>query len=315
METFGNEIKPFLSFKYYCSKCHYGTCKKSNYESHLDSLKHSKETFGNKNQPLLSQNKHPCEYCNKSYHARSGLWKHKKKCITNISLIITETTNKDELKQKTEELINFLMKENSEFKQLIIDQNKQMFELAKNSGNNNNNNSHNTNNSFNLQFFLNETCKDALNIMDFVSQLQVSIKDLEETGRLGFVEGISKIFINGLNNLDISNRPVHCSDSKREVLYIKDNDQWNKESEDKVVLTNALKHVVSKNMKLIPEWRDQHPKCNDSDSKENDRYLKIVMEAMPGSTKEESTNNYCKIIKNIAKETTIPKCSSTVSPV
>jgi hypothetical protein len=300
-----------------CKSCDYYGSKQSEWLRHVNTKKHSYRLNGNKMEIKNAQKNaiFNCELCSKKYLSISGLWKHKKKCITNINLIITETTNKDELKQKTEELINFLMKENSEFKQLIVDQNKQMFELAKNSGNNNNTNSHNnTNNSFNLQFFLNETCKDALNIMDFVSQLQVSIKDLEETGRLGFVEGISKIFINGLNNLDISNRPVHCSDSKREVLYIKDNDQWNKESEDKVVLTNALKHVVSKNMKLIPEWRDQHPKCNDSDSKENDRYLKIVMEAMPGSTKEESTNNYCKIIKNIAKETTIPK-SSTVSSV
>jgi len=311
-----SEKLPKVAKSFYCENCDYYTSKKSSYTKHISTHKHKNiqndsEMIVKSCEKLLF--KYNCE-CGKIYKYDSGYYRHKKKCIANISLIITETTNKDELKQKTEELINFLMKENSEFKQLIIDQNKQMFELAKNSGNNNNSHN-NTNNSFNLQFFLNETCKDALNIMDFVSQLQVSIKDLEETGRLGFVEGISKIFINGLNNLDISNRPVHCSDSKREVLYIKDNDQWNKESEDKVVLTNALKHVVSKNMKLIPEWRDQHPKCNDSDSKENDRYLKIVMEAMPGSTKEESTNNYCKIIKNIAKETTIPKCSSTVSPV
>ena len=213
----------------------------------------------------------------------------------------------DTTKQKAEELINYLMKENSEFKQLILDQNKQMIELTKNVGNNNNNTNNNT---FNLQFFLNETCKNALNIMDFVSQLQISIKDLEDTGRLGFVEGISKIFINGLKDLDINDRPVHCSDSKREILYIKDNNQWLKETEEKVILTNALKHVVHKNMKLIPEWVKEHPEYNDYYSKENDRYLKIVSEAMPGGTKEETNKNYCKIIKNIVKETTIEKSSA-----
>ena len=197
------------------------------------------------------------------------------------------------------------MKENSEFKQLIIEQNKQMIELAKNSGNNNNNTTNN--NNFNLNFFLNETCKNAMNIMDFVNQLQVGSKDLEETGRLGFAEGISKIFINGLKQIDINDRPVHCSDSKRETLYIKDNNQWNKENEDKTILTNALKHVAHKNMKQISEWTKEHPEYNDYDSKQNDRYLKIVSEAMSGSSKEETNKNYNKIIKNIAKETIIDK--------
>jgi hypothetical protein len=304
-----------------CSDCDFTCCKKSEWVRHTNTIKHTYGINGNKMEINLAPKnaKQVCKVCNKEYISISGLWKHNQKCKLNESetklVLQEEQTNKyvkdvkdvkdekDELKQKTEELIQYLMKENAEFKQLIMDQNKQMFELAKNSGNHNNN----TNNNFNLQFFLNETCKDALNIMDFVNQLQISIKDLEDTGRLGFVEGISKIFINGLNSLNLNNRPVHCSDSKREVLYIKDNDQWNKETEDKIILTNALKHVVSKNMRLIPEWKNQNPKCNDYDSKENDRYLKIVSEAMPGSTKEESTNNYCKIVRNIVKETVIPK--------
>jgi hypothetical protein len=294
-----------------CEICDFICSKKSEWSRHIKTKKHTYRHNGNKMEINLAPKNAAriCTYCFKEYSSFSGLWKHKQKCNINDSESESDSeveSNKDELKQKTEELIHYLMKENAEFKQLIIDQNKQMFELAKNSGSNNNNTN---NNNFNLHFFLNETCKDALNIMDFVNQLQISVKDLEDTGRLGFVEGISKIFINGLNNLNINNRPVHCSDSKREVLYIKDNNQWNKESEDKIILTNALKHVVSKNMKLIPEWKNQNPKCNDYESKENDRYLKIVSESMPGSTKEESTNNYCKIIRKIAKETVIPKMS------
>ena len=143
--------------------------------------------------------------------------------------------------------------------------------------------------------------------MDFVNQLQVGLKDLEETGRLGFAEGISKIIINGLKQMDISDRPIHCSDSKREVVYIKDKNQWSKEDEDKTILTNAIKHVAHKNMKKISEWTKEHSEFNDSSSKQNDKYLKIVSESMSGSSQEETNKNYNKIIKNIAKETIIDK--------
>jgi hypothetical protein len=208
-----------------------------------------------------------------------------------------------------QQLVEYLMKENSEFKQLMIDQNKHMMELAKNAGNHNNNtiNTNNTSNNFNLQFFLNETCKDAMNIMEFVDQLQVSVKDLEETGRLGYSEGISKIFINGLKQINISDRPIHCADSKREIVYIKDKNQWNKEDGDKSLLTNAIKHVAHKNMKQIKEWTKVNPEYNDSSSKQNDRYLKIVSNSMNGLTEEETIKNYNKIIKNITKETVIEK--------
>jgi hypothetical protein len=233
----------------------------------------------------------------------SGLSRHRKKCfnLQNKQFV-------DELKNETNQqhLIEYLMKENSEFKQLMFEQNKQMIELAKNSGNNNHNTTNN-NNSFNLNFFLNETCKNAMNIMDFVNQLPVGVKDLEETGRLGFSEGISKIFINGLKQIDVTDRPLHCSDSKREILYIKDNNQWNKEDDDKSLLTNAIKYVAHKNIKQISEWTKENPEYNDSDSRQNDKYLKIVCESMSGSSEEETNKNYNKIIKNIAKETIINK--------
>ena len=209
------------------------------------------------------------------------------------------------------ELIQYLLKENSEFKQLMLEQNKQMIQLAKNSGHHNNNTTNN-NQQFNLNFYLNETCKNAMNIMDFVSQLNVSIKDLEDTGRLGYVNGISKIFINGLKQMNVNDRPIHCSDLKRETLYIKDNNEWNKDSDDKAILTNAIKHVANKNMKQIPEWTKLHPDFKDSRSKENDRYLKIVSESMSGTTDEESKKNYTKIVKNIVKETVIDKSVDTV---
>ena len=324
MATVGNNIKQKLSTEYYCELCDYITCRKSNINNHYKSTRHIMATNGN----IIKQSENSnfiCENCNKIYKDRTGLWKHKKKCGTNAIIL---TQGMDEEKDKDiEKLVNYLMKENAEFKQLIIDQNKQMLdqnkqmvdqnkqivELAKNAGHNSIINNNTTNNSFNLNMYLNETCKDALNIMDFVNQLQVGIKDLEETGRLGFANGISRIFIDGLKQIDINNRPVHCSDLKREILYIKNNNEWNKEDSERKVLTSAIKHVVNKNIKQIPEWTKVHPDFNDSDSKQNDRYLQIVMESMSGSSQEEANKNYNKIIKNIAKETVIEKEKCLVS--
>lgn len=232
---------------YLCDCCDYNTSNKFDYEKHILTLKH-KNNFSAMNGNLLSQ-KSPkntndtfkCQFCSKSYKDNSGLWRHKKKCYQKTQINQNNTSDK--------ELIMMLIKENSEFKNMII-------KVLDNGTHNTNNNFHNTtnnNNNFNLNFYLNETCKNAMNIMDFVNQLPVGVKDLEETGRLGFSEGISKIFINGLKQIDVTDRPVHCSDSKRETLYIKDNNQWNKEDEDKSLLTNAIKHVAHKNMKQISE--------------------------------------------------------------
>jgi hypothetical protein len=297
-----------------CVVCDYSTSYKCNYNKHIVTPKHVMATNSNKSQQKVSESisdssdNNACKICGKKYQNRSGLWRHKKKC----GIIQCKEDLNDQKKQQ--QLVDYLMKENSEFKQLMIDQNKQMMDqnkqmmdLAKNSGNHNNNTINTNNNNFNLQFFLNETCKDAMNIMEFVDQLQVSVKDLEETGRLGYSEGISKIFINGLKQINISDRPIHCADSKREIVYIKDKNQWNKEDDNKSLLTNAIKHVAHKNMRQIKEWTKVNPEYNDSSSKQNDRYLKIVSNSMNGSTEEETIKNYNKIIKNITKETVIEK--------
>jgi hypothetical protein len=307
---FSNNNMPFLCPKFYCEKCDYGTSKKSSYNNHLNSNKHTKSMISNQIMPKLCS-EFICNICNKKYKDYSGLWRHKKKCSEEPEPLANSDFD------NPENLIKYLMKENAEFKQLLIDQNKQMMaqnnnmmgqivELSKNVGNNNNSNN---NNSFNLNMYLNETCKDALNIMDFVNQLKIGLTELEETGRLGFANGISKIFIDGLKQIDINNRPVHCSDSKRETLYIKSNNEWNKEDGERKILTSALKHVANKNIKQIAEWTKVHPDYNDSDSKDNDRFLQIVSEAMSGSTQDETIKNYNKIIKNIVKETVIEKCS------
>ncbi len=298
-----------------CKTCDYSTSRKSQLERHLATPRHIMKQNETQIGTIATDKIYDCN-CGDSFNSRTTLWRHKKKCCLiqdsvtpqNIILNISDLQN-DQTKQQ--QLVDYLMKENSEFKQLMIEQNKQMLELAKNAGHNNNNtNSHNTNNTsnnFNLQFFLNETCKDAMNIMEFVDQLQVSVKDLEETGRLGYSEGISKIFINGLKQINISDRPIHCSDSKREIVYIKDKNQWNKEDDNKSLLTHAIKRVAHKNMKQIREWTKVNPEYNDSSSKQNDRYLKIVSNSMNGLTEEETNKNYNKIIKNITKETVIDK--------
>lgn len=310
MATFSNILGAKTGKKgqqdYNCIFCDFKCCKKYSWERHLLTAKHINATISN-NLATKTGKKgqiYECEYCNKQYSDRTGLWRHKKKCTS------AKQTKDDTMNDK--ELIHYLFKDNSEFKQFMLEQNKQIIELAKKAGNNNNNttsNVVNNNQQFNLNFYLNETCKNAMNITDFVSQLQVGIKDLEETARLGYAEGISKIFINGLKQMNVTDRPIHCSDLKREILYIKENNEWNKETDNKVILTNAIKHVAHKNIKQISEWTKIHSDYKDSDSKQNDKYLKIVSESMSGTTEAETNKNYSKIIKNIVKETVIDKCT------
>jgi hypothetical protein len=309
--------------KFKCEYCDFKCSKQSDWERHINTLKHNKHLYLNnieqnyaKKTPLYI-----CSNCNKIYKARTSLWYHKQKCKITIyepkpelfkpELLKTELFKPELLKinnsQITPELIIELIHQNKELQQTLIDQNKTIIELAQKAGNNNNNN--NNNKTFNLQVFLNETCKDAINLSDFVEQIQVSISDLEETGKLGYAEGISKVFIKNLNDIDYSNRPIHCSDSKRETLYIKDDNQWTKDDDKKSNLTKAIKQVANKNIKKISEWQQLNPHYSDPDSKENDKYMKIVLNSMSGSTKEESDKNYEKIVKNIAKEVIIEKLS------
>jgi len=266
---------------------------------------------------IVPRELHTCS-CNKTFKYHSGLWRHKKKCFKiNIEPDIEPVAEKlIEDKQESinnnilmdKDIIMLLINENKEFKQMILDQNKTIIELSKNNinvTNNNTNNSHNK--TFNLQFFLNEECKDALNISEFVSSIKVELGDLETTGRLGYVEGVSRIINKNLNDLDQSKRPIHCSDLKREVLYIKNDDQWTKEDETRPILKKAIKQVANENIKQIGEWRKKYPDCMDSDSRKNDIYLKIVSNSMSGLTSEEQSNNINKIVTNVAKETVIDK--------
>lgn len=294
-------LSPKIPNTFACDVCDYYTCNKKDYSRHLRTRKHINNdklvTHDDNLSPKNPQKVQPYKCsCGKVYKYRQGLSFHKKTCDYK-----EPTTQPNASNQQLQDILVIV-------KDVLIEQNKQTVELAKLAGSNNNNvNSHNkVNNNFNINMFLNEKCKDALNISDFVSQLDIGIKDLEETGRIGFAEGISKIIINGLNQLDTHDKPLHCNDLKREVLYIKDSDKWIKETDNKPILTKAIKEVAYKNMKQIYEWQKINPEFADPDSKQNDKYLKILMESMSGSSNDECEKNYNKIIRKLAKETVIP---------
>ena len=290
-----------------CEICDFNTSNKKDYNRHLLRPKHleNEKRYKMIQNDIYLPKKTPHEDyicdCGKTYKYSSGLWRHKKYCQPN-SVVNNNTINTKTV--ITPELIIEIIKQNKELQQTLIEQNKTIIDLAQKAGTHN---SYNNNKTFNLQLFLNDTCKDAINLTDFVNQIQVSISDLEETGKIGYAEGISKVFIKNLNGIDLKKRPIHCSDSKRETLYIKNENIWSKDDENKTNLTKAIKDVANKNIKKIIEWQQVNPEYSDPDSKKNDKYMQIVLNSMSGSTKEESDKNYEKIVKNIVKETTIEK--------
>lgn len=300
--------------KFECKKCDFKCFKPSDWFRHLLTRKHkntdilpkSTDNFTPKNAETLQCN------CGKIYKHRQSLFNHKKKCIViNKTKMIMDVIKDDKnvhdfLMEQNKLLIEQLSQQNKQ----LMEQNTKLFEIAQTNNNNNSgtiNNTINNHNKFNINVFLNETCKDAINLTDFVNQIQLSVSDLEETGKLGYAEGISKIFIKNLNDIDFSQRPIHCSDSKRDIFYIKDDNQWSKDNDSKDKLTNAIKIVANKNIKQIPEWQKANPDYMNPESKQNDKYMKMICEVMSGSTKEEQQKNYNKIIKNISKEVIIDK--------
>jgi hypothetical protein len=311
METFGNQIMPKLCSNFYCKFCDYETSKKSSFINHTLSAKHAKsingnvlETFGNQIMPKLCSVNFTCENCNKIYKNRSGLWKHKLKCVKrDDELIISESKNSV---SDDKELIKMLLQQNTELIKEQSDIKQLMLEIIKNGTNNNininNTNSHNK--AFNLNFFLNETCKNAMNITEFVDSINLQLSDLEKVGEIGYVEGISNIIIKNLNALDETKRPVHCTDKKRETIYIKDQGQWEKEDDNKTKLKRAINKIAHKNIKLITQFREKYPDCKKYESRLSDKYNKMIIEAMGGAG-DNTAEKTEKIIKNITKATII----------
>jgi hypothetical protein len=314
MDTLGDKIQLKLSqqsaFKYFCEYCHYGTSKKCNYDTHLISMRHKNATEAYKKQLNSAKIQQPqyaknCDFtcvCGKKYISRQSLWRHKKTCLNTYQDNTEKEPNKtDNNSDKNDKLIEYLLKENKEIKELIL-------EIVKNGTMNNSHNTVNTthtnshNKAFNLNFFLNETCKNAMNITDFVDSIKLQLSDFISIGDVGFVEGISNIIVKNLNSLDETVRPIHCTDQKRETFYLKDQNIWEKDDDDKKRMKQMIKSISYKNEKLMKTYKETYPDYNDSDSHRSDQYSKIMVEAM--DCKEESRD---KIIKNISKATTISK--------
>lgn len=296
--------------RFICINCDYSTYKKSSFDKHNLSLKHLSTKNDEQKLPKSCPNQKKISeqyvcHCGKNYKHQSSLWNHKQKCKKDEFPTMDASNNK----AIPCEVVMELLKQNGEFKELLKDQNKQMMDLiGKGSIGNttNNTNSHNNiKNKFNLNIFLNEQCKDAMNIMDFVNTMQLQLSDLERVGELGYIKGISHIVINKLKDLDVSKRPIHCSDLKRETMYVKDEDAWEKDG-TKLKLSKMIKQLAHKNQKQIGTWQEENPEYKDSESVQSEKFLKIVGESMNGLTNDEDAENCTnKIIKNIAKEVTI----------
>jgi hypothetical protein len=316
METLGNFLVAKngnkMANKYICDKCDYKCYKKYNWDKHLLTVKHTKETLDTEMETVEIakwQKDMTCE-CGKSYKNKSGLWKHQKKCKKpeestktseeNITIEISESKKQENPQQMNESLLIEFIKQNQEFQ-------KQLLEVMKeNIGTHNNTTNNTTNNKFNLNIFLNEKCKDAFNITDFINGIDVGFKDFENFGRLGYVGSINNILIRELKCLDVYKRPIHCSDLKREVIHIKDNDTWVKD-DDKKHMKRAIKLIEHKNIKLVPGWLKANPKADDISTKKHEEYMKILDNSMGEMKDEDNERNYEKIIKNVAKEILIDK--------
>ena len=299
--------------KFVCENCDFKCSKQSDWTRHINRPKHLR-TEKNINSTPKNAEKFVCNNCSNEYKYSSGLWKHVKNCKEKKNEVIYEDKQYSIIKENPD-IVDLLINENKEFKNVIIellknnsDLQTKMFDVCKNSNsNNNNNNTINSNNkTFNLQFFLNEQCKDAMNIMDFVNTFQLQFSDFERIGEVGYVEGISKIIIDKLNGMDIYKRPIHCSDAKREIMYVKDKDVWEKENAMNSKLRLAIKYISKKNSDMVRPWLIKHPGALYSDHHLSDAYQMMIIESMGGNsgTLEQCEN---KIIKKISKMVLINK--------
>ena len=295
--------------EYYCEICDYKCSLKQHLKQHFLSKRHKTRVFNNVENSVNNtiKNSFICD-CGKEYRERSGLWKHKTKgiCVKKTANNQSELQNAqpEQIKLTDDNLISILIHQCKELR----DENKELLGILKNGTHNVINNTNHTNShnkAFNLNFFLNETCKDAMNITEFVESIKLQLSDLERVGEIGYVEGISNIIVKNLKDLDVTQRPVHCTDQKRETMYVKDEDKWEKDEEQKK-MHKLVRKVADKNARMVPKFKEAHPDCGKSASRFSDQYNKIIMEAMGGK----GDNNFEKeekIIKKVSKEVTVEK--------
>jgi hypothetical protein len=300
---------------FFCNCCKFTAIYVRDYERHLVTQKHLRKsvptnTLSNDNASYC------CQVCLKQYQTASGLWKHNKVCkATDNNKVETDNEVKNETSneltnmldtnqpENMKDIIVELLKQNKEFQTTMMAQFKEALDRVKPNINNNCTN----NNQFNIQIFLNEKCKDAINLQDFLENLVVTADDFEQTGKLGFVNGISRIFVNKLNELDVYTRPLHCTDLKRETVYIKNADTWEKETDEKTKLKIAVKTIAKKNLKALQPWSIDNPEFRINNTKSNDEYVKLSLAALGGTTEDEEEKFDNKIIKNVLTKVVIDK--------
>jgi hypothetical protein len=307
-----NELNNTINqYVFICETCIYETVKKTDYIKHLCTQKHLINCNPCLSISTLKKKIHIC-ICRKKYCDYSGLWRHKQKCLQNKEYEKErereremETSNDNLIVDKLTSLIMDITKQNQE----VVKQNNEIANKITNnmtqSYNSINSNNHN-NKTFNLNVFLNETCKDAMNMSEFINSLHIDYEDFERVGEIGFVNGISNIIIKNLKELDITQRPLHCTDKKREILYVKEDNKWHKEDENCTKTRKIIKKAADKNTRMIPEFKKRHPDCGEITSKYSDKYDLLIIETM-GGFGESDYEKETKILKNITREVVINK--------
>ena len=324
---------------YTCEICDYSSYNKTDYERHLMRPKHTKNVKYYE-QTSSKPDPNECPLCHKLFKHRTSVYKHIVGCnpvssqptnitipssaIPDMSSIPTSifpptapvptTPSEQYLGELTKNFTNAMMmmfQQNAEFQSKVM-------EMCKNGGMSNSHNTNMTNNTintinsnnntFNMNLFLNEKCKDAMNMKDFVNSIQLNLTDLENVERDGYVKGMSNILIDNLQKTDVYKRPVHCSDVKRETLYVKDDNKWEREGPDHPKMVNAVLAVEQKNVALVGEWAKANPRCMNSSSKENERYMKLSKVTTDG----EKEGNIAKVIRNVAKNVMVEKDTNMI---
>ena len=305
---------PINTPKFFCDACDYGCSKKSDFEKHTSSTKHKSNESNIKGNESNIKCNWICNNCKKIYKSRVGLWRHKKLCsIETLDENIVIQNEPQATDSSNNDIIQVLLKENSDFKSMIIemmksntDLQKQMQEVCQKiqpaTINNNNINAPNNSKTFNLQVFLNEKCKDAMNLDDFANSIQLKLSDLIRVGEEGYIPGMSKVFIEWLGDTEICKRPIHCSDEKREAIQVKMADKWEKESINSEKLMNAVRILEKKQFDMITTFRDTYPECMNSESHHNDMLIKLFQNLSNSREPE-----FIKVMKKVAKSVVINK--------
>ncbi len=318
-----NPIKNITEYTYTCNACNYNTFHKNDYDKHLNTIKHKK--MAEIDSAIEIQCNYECKSCkyetqNKQhYNSHLKTKKHQMNMLsstiipantsgnTAINIITSQDGSSSNDIVINKEIFYTIIKQNEDFKQLLLEQNDKLIDLAKREHNVNSHNTTHNNQHFNLNFFLNEQCKDAVNLTDFIESINPTFQDLEYVGRNGYVSGITKIIMDSLSQLDIYKRPVHCTDVKREVIHVKDDDKWDKDTEDNKKIRKMIDIVADKNLKLVTPWISENPESRILDTPQYNLWFNIMKQSL--NVKQEDKNNN-DVLKNIAKNVYVNKTST-----